>query len=63
MLMHHSLSIRSASQHFNQDSAKPGLQLLLYKDTEIPRGDNSVVLYFIAQWEEGGGRWSYCSNL
>lgn len=53
--MHHSFSIRSASQHFNQASAEPGSQLVLYKDTEIPPGDNGVVLYFIGRWEEEGG--------
>lgn len=52
--MHHSFSIRSASQHFNQASAEPGSQLVLYKDTEIPRGDNGVVLYFIGRWEDEG---------
>lgn len=52
MHMHHSFFIRSASQHFNQASAEPGLQLVLCKDNEIPPGDNGVVLYFIVRWEE-----------
>lgn len=30
-------------------------KLVLYKDTEIPPGDNGVVLYFIGRWEEEGG--------
>lgn len=30
-------------------------KLVLHKDTEIPPGDNGVVLYFIGRWEEEGG--------